>query len=98
MPRESGFITHSLTRLLPSCRWVHDGTKMVLQNISYVPGLYKIFDEILVNAADNKVRDATMDTIKIDIDVVSMGVFSMHALPREMLPSKTTLEPVNHLA
>ena len=35
--------------------WVHDGTKMVLQNISYVPGLYKIFDEILVNAADNKV-------------------------------------------
>ena len=35
--------------------WVHDGTKMVLSNISYVPGLYKIFDEILVNAADNKV-------------------------------------------
>jgi hypothetical protein len=23
--------------------------------ITYVPGLYKIFDEILVNAADNKV-------------------------------------------
>ena len=28
--------------------WVHDGTKMALQNITYVPGLYKIFDEILV--------------------------------------------------
>jgi DNA topoisomerase II len=53
-----------------SLMWVHDGQKMVQQNISYVPGLYKIFDEILVNAADNKVRDATMDTIKIDIDVV----------------------------
>ncbi|GAX77591.1 hypothetical protein CEUSTIGMA_g5035.t1 [Chlamydomonas eustigma] len=51
--------------------WVHDGTKMSLQQISYVPGLYKIFDEILVNAADNKVRDSTMDTIKVDIDVVS---------------------------
>jgi DNA topoisomerase-2 len=50
--------------------WVHDGGKMSLQQISYVPGLYKIFDEILVNAADNKVRDSTMDTIKVDIDVV----------------------------
>lgn len=30
---------------------------MVLKDISYVPGLYKIFDEILVNAADNKQRD-----------------------------------------
>ena len=35
--------------------WVHDGERMVLKNIRFVPGLYKIFDEILVNAADNKV-------------------------------------------
>lgn len=33
-----------------------------------MPGLYKIFDEILVNAADNKQRDPSMDTIRIDID------------------------------
>jgi hypothetical protein len=51
--------------------WVHDGTRMVLSSISYVPGLYKIFDEILVNAADNKVRDPSMDTVKVTIDVVS---------------------------
>ncbi len=51
--------------------WVHDGTRMVLANISFVPGLYKIFDEILVNAADNKVRDATMDTVKVEINAVS---------------------------
>lgn len=30
-----------------------------------VPGLYKIFDEIIVNASDNKQRDPTMDTIKV---------------------------------
>lgn len=41
---------------------------MVQREISYVPGLYKIFDEILVNAADNKQRDKRMDTIKIDIN------------------------------
>lgn len=33
-----------------------------------VPGLYKIFDEILVNAADNKQRDASMDRLEVSID------------------------------
>ena len=50
--------------------WVHDGERMVFKNIGFVPGLYKIFDEILVNASDNKVRDASMDTLRVDIDVV----------------------------
>ncbi|KAJ8686672.1 hypothetical protein QAD02_022466 [Eretmocerus hayati] len=50
--------------------WVYDKEKemMVSKEIKYVPGLYKIFDEILVNAADNKQRDPKMDSIKIDID------------------------------
>ena len=38
--------------------------KFTYKEIKYVPGLYKIFDEILVNAADNFQRDKTMDTIK----------------------------------
>lgn len=38
--------------------FVYDETTqgIVSRPITYVPGLYKIFDEILVNAADNKVR------------------------------------------
>ncbi|KAL0271055.1 UNVERIFIED_CONTAM: hypothetical protein PYX00_008283 [Menopon gallinae] len=50
--------------------WIYDSEseKMVQRDITYVPGLYKIFDEILVNAADNKQRDKKMDLIKIDID------------------------------
>lgn len=38
--------------------WIYNAksSKMEQKTISYVPGLYKIFDEILVNAADNKVR------------------------------------------
>lgn len=50
--------------------WVFDkdAKRMVQREISYVPGLYKIFDEILVNAADNKQRDAKMDKIRIDIN------------------------------
>ena len=45
-----------------------DKGKMVNREISYVPGLYKIFDEILVNAADNKQRDSKMTMIKVVID------------------------------
>ncbi|EEF44608.1 DNA topoisomerase II, putative [Ricinus communis] len=49
--------------------WVYEDEKMVNRNVTYVPGLYKIFDEILVNAADNKQRDPTMDALKVVIDV-----------------------------
>ena len=50
--------------------WVYNTKKeaMELKNISYVPALYKIFDEILVNAADHMSRDKKADTIKVTID------------------------------
>jgi len=50
--------------------WVFDSTTetMAWKTITMVPGLYKIFDEILVNAADNKIRDPNMDTLKVTID------------------------------
>ncbi|ORY32816.1 DNA topoisomerase [Naematelia encephala] len=50
--------------------WVVDveTKQMVFRNTTYVPGFFKIFDEILVNAADNKINDPTMDTLKVAID------------------------------
>ncbi|KAL0397587.1 UNVERIFIED_CONTAM: DNA topoisomerase 2 [Sesamum calycinum] len=51
--------------------WVYEDEQMVQKSITYVPGLYKIFDEILVNAADNKQRDPKMDSVKVTIDVES---------------------------
>jgi DNA topoisomerase II len=50
--------------------WVYDSEKesMVFRDVKIVPGLYKIFDEILVNAADNKIRDPNMDTIRVTVD------------------------------
>jgi hypothetical protein len=41
---------------------------LILRDVKIVPGLYKIFDEILVNAADNKIRDPSMDCIKVNVD------------------------------
>lgn len=45
------------TETIRQSMWVWDNTNnaMVHREINYVPGFYKIFDEILVNAADNKV-------------------------------------------
>ncbi|KAF5093991.1 hypothetical protein D0Z03_002227 [Geotrichum reessii] len=53
-----------------SLQWVYDTetNEMVHKNITIVPGLYKIFDEILVNAADNKTRDHSMNLLEVDID------------------------------
>eukprot|EP00928_Gymnodinium_smaydae_P070564 TRINITY_DN54374_c0_g1_i1.p1 TRINITY_DN54374_c0_g1~~TRINITY_DN54374_c0_g1_i1.p1 ORF type:complete len:1314 (-),score=374.03 TRINITY_DN54374_c0_g1_i1:105-3977(-) len=48
--------------------WNEKKGEMEFKGISYVPALYKIFDEILVNAADNLQRDPKMNTIKVDID------------------------------
>ncbi|GLE00849.1 hypothetical protein PINS_up009646 [Pythium insidiosum] len=51
--------------------WVFDdeSKKMEQRKITFVPGLYKIFDEIIVNASDNKQRDKSMDTLRVTIDV-----------------------------
>ena len=50
--------------------WVldRDSSTVVFRQCSFVPGLYKIFDEIIVNAADNKQRDPTMNMIEVTIN------------------------------
>lgn len=49
--------------------WVWEEEKgMTYRSVSYVPGLYKIFDEILVNAADNYQRDKSMTEIKVELN------------------------------
>jgi len=50
--------------------WVYnsESEKLEFREVKYVPGLFKIFDEILVNAADNYQNDKTMKYIKVDID------------------------------
>lgn len=42
--------------------------RIVQRSVTYTPGLFKIFDEIIVNAADNKQRDPTMDKLDVTID------------------------------
>ena len=57
--------------------WVHNGAKMEYRDVTYVPGLYKIFDEILVNAADHKVRDSSMKELRVTVDAAT-NTISVH--------------------
>jgi len=45
--------------------WVLENDEIMQKEITYTPGLYKIFDEIVVNAADNKQRDRNKLGIEI---------------------------------
>lgn len=47
--------------------WIFEDGKMLQRNITFVPGLYKIFDEILLFAVNNRKRDHNMDTVMINI-------------------------------
>jgi DNA topoisomerase-2 len=49
--------------------WAFNSETESMENrkVSFVPGLYKIFDEILVNAADNKQRDKNMNELRVEV-------------------------------
>jgi DNA topoisomerase-2 len=65
------------TKTNEETRWTYDesSNKMVWRKLNFNPGLYKIFDEILVNARDEFVRSVTtagMNAIKhIDVSVTT---------------------------
>jgi DNA topoisomerase-2 len=50
------------------CVFDDEQEMIVKKDISFVPGLYKIVDEVLVNARDHKIRDKTCTTIKVTVD------------------------------
>jgi len=71
--------------------------RMVERDATYVPGLYKIFDELLVNASDNYQRDpkhTTMIKVEIDVGRNRISVYNngegipvqMHATERMWVP------------
>lgn len=59
--------------------WVYDDEqdKLVSRDIEYVPGLFKIFDEILVNASDQTKQHKSCNKIKVDIDQEE-GIISVY--------------------
>lgn len=58
----------SMSLYIPQVDTEKKNVHMITKTVTFVPAFFKIFDEIIVNAADNKVRDASTDTIKVTID------------------------------
>ena len=56
--------------------WILDNEKIILKKISWSPGFYKTFDEILVNAYDQSIRDSTMTNININIEPNKIEIFN----------------------
>jgi DNA topoisomerase-2 len=56
--------------------YIHRDGKIVKEEIDYIPALYKIFDEILVNASDHSKNDKTCKNIKITIAPDEISVYN----------------------
>lgn len=54
--------------------WVYDelDEKIIFKNIKYIPGLYKIFDEVLVNAIDQHVRTENDTKIENKVTIIKV--------------------------
>jgi hypothetical protein len=48
---------------------IKENIQMELKKLNYIPALLKIFDEILINASDNKQRDNTMKSLSVNINI-----------------------------
>ena len=64
-------------------RWIADksGGKLKTKEIAYIPALVKLFDEVLVNALDNRARDPT-DTTEIRVNLVAERPQTRGELPQ----------------
>ena len=56
--------------------WILDNEKIILKNILWSPGFYKIFDEILVNAYDQTIRDKNVKNIKVNISQKRLSIMN----------------------
>jgi len=55
--------------------WVFDeeANKILYKNIKYIPGLYKIFDEVLVNAIDQHVRTENDPKVSNKVNIIKVN-------------------------
>jgi DNA topoisomerase-2 len=58
--------------------WIYDEKDKCLnkKNLKFVPGFYKIVDEVITNASDHSQNDNTCNEIKIDVDEESISVYN----------------------
>ena len=55
---------------------IYDNDEIIETIIDYNPGLYKIIDELIVNAYDESIRDKTLDEINVTINKTSFSIYN----------------------
>jgi DNA topoisomerase-2 len=55
-------------------QFIYSKNKIIQQEISWSPGLYKIVDELIVNAYDQSIRDKTLTVISAEINHDSFSI------------------------
>jgi DNA topoisomerase-2 len=68
--------------------WIVDleNNTAVFKECKWNPGIYKIFDEILVNAIDEVQRNKNVKTIKVEISEQVISVYNDSGIPIEIHP------------
>ena len=57
-------------------QYIYDNNLIVMKEITWSPGLYKIVDELIVNSYDQSIRDKTLNKIEIDITPEYFSIFN----------------------
>ena len=59
-----------------SLKWIYQDNKFIKKEISYVPSLIKLFDEIIINSIDeSKRKGSKLNNIKINIDENKISIW-----------------------
>ena len=74
------------TKCTTSDCWIITDNKAELKSCKWNPGIFKIFDEILVNAADEVQRNKSVKCIKVKIENDEISVFNDSGIPIEIHP------------
>jgi DNA topoisomerase-2 len=64
------------TEFITSKQFILNNNNIIEKEILYNPGLYKICDELIVNAYDQTIRDKTVDQISATINHTSFSIFN----------------------
>jgi DNA topoisomerase-2 len=61
---------------IKSKQLIYENNQIIEKEINYNPGLYKIIDELIVNAYDQSIRDNTLNEIIININEKEFTIFN----------------------
>ena len=96
LARPDTYIGSTAPETIKDWCYCNTSNRMVYKDVEYIPGLYKIFDEVVVNAIDQSTLDTSVDSISIDVDVESgfISVFNsggnipieLHSEEKIMIP------------